>query len=134
MPGIGIGELVVIFLLLLVFVGPARLPQVARTLGRAMGEVRRATDELKNALYLEDVRQRRAASPPRPRAGAAQPRPRSPAVREVELPDEGPPRGADPYEGANDEAAEIAAAGGDGAEPTAPAGDGPADAEDGAKP
>jgi len=56
MPGIGFGELAVIFLLLLIFVGPQRLPQVARTLGRAMMEVRRATDELKGALYVEEGR------------------------------------------------------------------------------
>lgn len=110
MPSIGIGELVVIFLLLLVFVGPDRLPQVARTMGKVMGEVRRATDELKNSLYLEDVRQRRTPrnSGPRPQAADAQPRPRSPAVRHVELPDEGPPQPVDP-EGGADPAGDIAA-------------------------
>ena len=61
MPGIGFGELAIIFLLLLVFLGPKRLPQAARTFGRVMGEVHRATDELKTALYLEDARQRRSA-------------------------------------------------------------------------
>jgi Tat protein translocase TatB subunit len=105
MPSIGIGELVVIFLLLLVFVGPDRLPQVARTMGKVMGEVRRATDELKNALYLEDVRKRRMprSTGPDPQAADAQPRPRSPAVRHVELPDEGPPGPAGPEGGADDD-------------------------------
>ena len=70
MPGIGFGELAVIFLLLLIFVGPQRLPQVARTLGRAMGEVRRATDELKTALYLEEARQKRETWTPPPSQGA----------------------------------------------------------------
>ena len=60
MPGIGFWELAIIFLLLIVFVGPKRLPQAARTFGRVMGEVRRATDELKTALYLEEARQRRS--------------------------------------------------------------------------
>jgi len=103
MPSIGIGELVVIFLLLLIFVGPDRLPQVARTMGKLMGEVRRATDELKNSLYLEDVRQRRMPrdSGTRPQAADAQPRPRSTAVRHVELPDEGPPQPVDTEGGAD---------------------------------
>jgi sec-independent protein translocase protein TatB len=73
MPGIGFGELAIIMLLLLVFLGPERLPQAARTFGRLMGEVRRATDELKTALYLEDARQRRTAptrDPYRRRAGS----------------------------------------------------------------
>ncbi len=89
MPGIGFGELAVIFLLLLIFVGPQRLPQVARTLGRAMGEVRRATDELKTALYLEEARQKRETWTPPPRQGAR--------VRQTE--DADAPKPADPYEG-----------------------------------
>ena len=56
MPGIGFGELAIIFLLLLIFVGPQRLPQVARSVGKLMVEVRRATDELKGALYMEEGR------------------------------------------------------------------------------
>jgi sec-independent protein translocase protein TatB len=81
MPGIGFGELAVIFLLLLVFLGPKRLPQAARTFGRVMGEVRRATDELKTALYLEDARQRRSD----PTRDPYRRRP-TPARRDVEHP------------------------------------------------
>ena len=65
MPGIGLAEIAVIFLLLLIVVGPDRLPQVARTMGRAMGEARRVTDELKGALILE------GGTPPSPRRSAA---------------------------------------------------------------
>lgn len=94
MPGIGFGELAVIFLLLLVFLGPKRLPQAARTFGRVMGEVRRATDELKTALYLEEARQRRSDpshDPYRRSKRAAAPPPDTPTggakVREVENPE-----------------------------------------------
>ena len=72
MPGIGLAEIAVIFLLLLVVVGPDRLPQVARTVGRAMGEARRVTDELKGALILEGGtphHSRRSASPRRVHRG-----------------------------------------------------------------
>lgn len=92
MPGIGIGELVVVFLLLLIVVGPQKLPQVARTLGRAMGEVRRATDELKAALYLEDVRRRRGTADPYPPSyRSSGRRPGKNQVQDVEKPDSGPP-------------------------------------------
>ncbi len=105
MPGIGIGELAIIFLALLVFLGPKRLPKAARTFGRVMGEVRRATDELKTALYLEEARSRRAdpARDPyrraRNRSGTAGREADGTRVREVESPDTPPaaaPAGADP--------------------------------------
>ena len=92
MPGIGIGELVVVFLLLLIVVGPQKLPQVARTLGRAMGEVRRATDELKAASYLEDVRRRRGVADPYPHPDRSGGRRQGKArVRDIEKPDSTPP-------------------------------------------
>ena len=53
MPSIGFAEIAVIFVLLLVFVGPDKLPQVARTMFRAVGEARRVTDDLKSNLVLE---------------------------------------------------------------------------------
>ncbi len=100
MPGIGFGELAVIFLLLLIFVGPQRLPQVARTLGRAMGEVRRATDELKTALYLEEARQKRETwTPPPPR--------KAPRVRQTE--DADAPRPGAEDDGPGDDQADAPA-------------------------
>jgi Tat protein translocase TatB subunit len=39
--GIGMPELLVIFVVALVVLGPKRLPEVARTLGKAMAEFRR---------------------------------------------------------------------------------------------
>lgn len=64
MPSIGFAEIAVIFVLLLVFVGPDKLPQVARTMFRAVGEARRVTDDLKSNLILEgtDLAPRRPAT------------------------------------------------------------------------
>ena len=93
MPGIGFGELAVIFLLLLIFVGPQRLPQVARTLGRAMMEVRRATDELKGALYVEEARLgRERREPPRTyrHRDASRQDVDKPDTADTESPDEAP--------------------------------------------
>jgi Tat protein translocase TatB subunit len=73
--GIGIPELVVILVVLLVFVGPERLPEVAKFLGKIFTEFRKATDdvseELRSARLMleEEIRQaereaREEKSPP----------------------------------------------------------------------
>jgi TatA/E family protein of Tat protein translocase len=41
--GLGPGELILIFLVVLVLFGPKRLPEISRMLGRAMSELRRAS-------------------------------------------------------------------------------------------
>jgi sec-independent protein translocase protein TatB len=45
--GIGMPELLLILVLALIVLGPKKLPEVARALGKGMAEFRRATDELK---------------------------------------------------------------------------------------
>jgi Tat protein translocase TatB subunit len=51
--GIGFIELLVIFVLLLLVVGPEKLPELAKTIGKAMGELKKSTDELKNTIHDE---------------------------------------------------------------------------------
>jgi TatA/E family protein of Tat protein translocase len=46
--GIGMPELLLILALALIVLGPKKLPEVARALGKGMAEFRRATDELKD--------------------------------------------------------------------------------------
>ncbi|HWP57554.1 MAG TPA: twin-arginine translocase TatA/TatE family subunit [Candidatus Acidoferrales bacterium] len=56
--GIGMPELLVILGLALIVLGPKRLPEIARALGKGMSEFRRATDELKDELrHLEEEAQ-----------------------------------------------------------------------------
>lgn len=57
MLGLGIGEITVLLVLVLVVVGPERLPVVVRTLGKAYGQLRRTADELRRAFVLEADRQ-----------------------------------------------------------------------------
>lgn len=45
--GIGMPELILILALALIVLGPKRLPEIARALGKGLAEFRRATDELK---------------------------------------------------------------------------------------
>jgi sec-independent protein translocase protein TatB len=70
--GIGTPELLVILVVALIVLGPERMPEIARALGKAMAELRRATsgltDELHNArIMLEQEAQaaaRKTAAPP----------------------------------------------------------------------
>lgn len=53
---IGFGELFVIAVVVLLVVGPAKLPQIARTLGSGVRMARRATRELQDAIQTEDLK------------------------------------------------------------------------------
>jgi TatA/E family protein of Tat protein translocase len=50
---IGFPELLFILVLALLIFGPRRIPEIGRTLGKAMGEFRRATTDFKRTLNLE---------------------------------------------------------------------------------
>jgi sec-independent protein translocase protein TatB len=62
--GIGMPELVVIMVVALLVLGPKRLPEVAKGLGKALGEFRRATsgisEELHNARVMLEQEAREA--------------------------------------------------------------------------
>ena len=51
--GIGFPELLLILVIALLVVGPSRLPQVARSIGKALGEFRRMADEVKETIENE---------------------------------------------------------------------------------
>jgi Tat protein translocase TatB subunit len=53
--GIGFPELLLILVVALIVVGPSRLPDLARALGRGYAEFRRATDELKETFEQDDT-------------------------------------------------------------------------------
>ena len=48
--GIGGSELIVILVIALIVVGPQRLPELARTIGKVFGEFQKATDDLKQEM------------------------------------------------------------------------------------
>jgi TatA/E family protein of Tat protein translocase len=50
---LGIPELILIFVVALIVFGPKRLPEIGRTLGKAMGEFKKATDDFKNTIERE---------------------------------------------------------------------------------
>jgi TatA/E family protein of Tat protein translocase len=58
---IGMPELIVIFLVALIFFGPRKLPELGRSLGKSLGEFKRATRELRSTLEDEiEVEERQA--------------------------------------------------------------------------
>ena len=69
---IGLPELILIFVVALLLFGPRKLPDIGRSLGRALGEFRRASNDLKRTLeeevavdQLREVgRDARGATPP----------------------------------------------------------------------
>ncbi len=76
--GIGTGELILIFVIALFVLGPERLPQLARDIGRVMAELRKASDELTAEFMKADQPTRTDTAP-----AAAQPQPESRAGDEA---------------------------------------------------
>jgi len=64
--GIGMPELMLIFVLALLVFGPKELPKIARTIGKAMGELRRASDELRDGIQREVELAEREEAPSSP--------------------------------------------------------------------
>ena len=46
--GLGFGEILLLGILALIVIGPKQLPEVARTIGRFINELKRSTDQLKD--------------------------------------------------------------------------------------
>ena len=51
--GIGMPELIVILVIALIVIGPQKLPDLARSLGKGLAEFRRATEDFKQSVEDE---------------------------------------------------------------------------------
>ena len=51
--GIGMPELIVILVIALIVIGPQKLPELARSLGKGLAEFKRATDDFKQSVQEE---------------------------------------------------------------------------------
>ena len=51
--GLGVPEILLIMVVALIVFGPRKLPEIGRTLGKALAEFRKATDDLKNTIERE---------------------------------------------------------------------------------
>lgn len=86
----GAGELVVVFVVILILFGPRRLPEVARTIGKILAHLRRASYEFRDQVMSIDT----------PRAYDVPPDPDAPDAAHCDRPDDGgdDDRGAGPGE------------------------------------
>jgi TatA/E family protein of Tat protein translocase len=50
---LGVPEILLIFVVVLIVFGPRRIPEIGRMLGKALGEFRKATDDIKNTIERE---------------------------------------------------------------------------------
>ncbi len=96
--GIGMSELLLLFVLALLIFGPKKLPEIGKQLGRALGELRRASEDLKEGWAAEVAA---VEEPPAaPAAGAAAPAEQAPAPTpapgETPLPTVEPTAGGEP--------------------------------------
>src|SRR6187401_2596150 len=69
---IGMPELLIILTLALIIFGPRKLPELGRSLGKSLGEFKRASNELRNTLdeeiRIEEERSQRVTKPAEPAA------------------------------------------------------------------
>jgi len=54
--GIGMPELIIILIVALLVIGPKKLPDLAKSLGKGLAEFRRATDDVKESLNVEQIK------------------------------------------------------------------------------
>lgn len=47
---LGLSEIVLISIIALIFIGPKQLPEIARTIGRALNELKRASEDLTSSI------------------------------------------------------------------------------------
>jgi Tat protein translocase TatB subunit len=55
--GLGMPEILLILAIALIVIGPTKLPELAKTLGRAMGEFKRAAQDFKRSIDMETTLQ-----------------------------------------------------------------------------
>ena len=72
---IGMPELIIILVIALIIFGPRKLPELGRSLGKSIGEFKKASNELRSTLEeeirIEEQREQRPAQPaPTPAASA----------------------------------------------------------------
>ncbi len=52
--GMGMPEIIVILVIALIVIGPKKLPELAKALGKGMSEFKKATQEIKGSLNVEE--------------------------------------------------------------------------------
>lgn len=56
---LGLSEMILIGIIALIFIGPKQLPEIARTIGRMLNELKRATDDITTSITNPESYQRK---------------------------------------------------------------------------
>jgi TatA/E family protein of Tat protein translocase len=76
---IGMPELIIILVIALIIFGPRKLPELGRSLGKSIGEFKKASNELRSTLEeeirIEEQREQRPAASTTPPPPEPTPRP-----------------------------------------------------------
>ena len=97
--GIGFQEMLIILVVVLIFFGPKRLPDLAKSLGKGIAEFKKASEEVRKGIE-DAVKEEPAAETPKPpedlssygkAPGSA------PAAEETAGPESAPPTGVPPH-------------------------------------
>lgn len=62
--GLGMPEILLILAIALIVIGPKKLPELAKTLGRAMGEFKRSAQDFKRSIDIETTVNESVSSSP----------------------------------------------------------------------
>jgi len=84
--GIGTPELIVILVVALIIIGPKKLPDIAKAMGRALGEFRRATDDIRENFDLASIDHKPPATPAAPEPSKPDKTPETSTVNEQKQP------------------------------------------------
>jgi len=96
---LGVPELLFILVLALLIFGPRKLPEIGRTVGKAMGEFRRASTELRRTINTEIALEDEAKPAPRPARAPSrdsESAPSTPAIGRIAAAPPEPPPAAPP--------------------------------------
>jgi len=55
--GIGMPELIIIFIIALIVIGPQKLPELAKSLGKGLAEFKRASEDFQRSVQEESLRE-----------------------------------------------------------------------------
>jgi TatA/E family protein of Tat protein translocase len=95
--GIGFQEMLIILVVVLIFFGPKRLPDLAKSLGKGIAEFKKASEEVRKGIE-DAVKEESAPEAPKPpedlsaygKAPGSAPAPGEPATPDPAPPTEGP--------------------------------------------
>jgi len=68
--GFGMGEMIFVFLIVLLLFGAKRLPEIGSSLGKGIREFKSSVREIEHELKVPDDRQIHRSTPPPPKATA----------------------------------------------------------------